>query len=136
MEIKMSSSAGGFDRPRIAPGFYRATFVGAEEVKEGKYGARLAWKFEILPVSMNFEEDKKKYDRGVILSRVTYATITPISMAGSIVTALGVTISDGNLDVDKLKGKECQIFVDDYTADIEGKKVTVSSIDKVKALQK
>lgn len=135
MELEMSSKSKGFDRPRVRPDFYEAIFSGVDPVSDGEYGARLAWKFIIENKDLKDALDKQKHPSGIELSRITYKTITPTSMAGSIVQALGQKIGDGKFRVESLVGRKVILLVDDFeTKTREGEMLTVSSINKVKPL--
>lgn len=134
MELEMSTKS-AFDRPRVRPDFYTGMFMGVENVSDGQYGQRLAWKFVIEGKDLKEASDKIKYPNGVELSRVTYKTISPTSMAGSIVSALGQKITDGKFRVESLVGKKVILLIDDFeTRTRENEMLTVSSIQKVKPL--
>jgi len=114
-----------YERARIPDEIYPATFVGIKDIKDGKFGKRVALIFEV-------ECEGKKVE----LATVAYSKLaTPKNYLGTIFVALGAKVDGTPLDTDSLIGKSCRVVVEDYTyKNVDGKEATASTITKVKPL--
>jgi hypothetical protein len=114
-----------YERVRIPEDYYLAVFKGIREVKDGKFGKRVAFLFEV-------DVDNTKVE----LATIAYnKKATPKNYIGTILFALGAKVDGTQADTDKLIGNKCRVAVDDYTyKTLDGKDATASTITKVKPL--
>lgn len=113
-----------YERVRIPDEIYIAEFKGTKDIKDGKYGKRVVFLFNV------------DYNGKIIeLGRITYAKkATPKNDIGNILMALGATLDGKELDIDSFISKKCRVVVEDYEYDDNGQKKIASTIAKVKPL--
>lgn len=113
-----------YERVRIPDETYIASFKGAREVKDGKFGKRVALIFEV------------DYDGKIIeLARLVYLKkATPKNELGSVILALGGKVDGKEVELDSFVGTKCRVVVDDYEYEVDGVKKMASTINKVKPL--
>lgn len=113
-----------YERVKIPEDFYIATFKDVRDVKDGKFGKRVAFLFEV-------ENDGKKVE----LAKIVYAKkATPKNEIGILLMALGAKLDGSLADTEKLKGTKCRVTVEDYEYESDDQMKIASSISKVKTL--
>jgi len=120
---------GNFEIVRIQPSdqYYILEFIEVKDAKkEGKYGARSVFLFNVL------EHNKK-------LAVMAYKRpATKSNMMGGIFQALGIPINDTTVDVTKYYGSKCKGLIEDREeeTEVDGKKdkIIKSVIAKLKPL--
>lgn len=124
MKIAMSTKTKGtdFERVHIPEGIYDGVLKEVKDISDGTYGARVALIYEIL-------------GKQVSLAYVCYKTkATTENKIGQALIAHGVEISDKEIDTDNLPKRQVKIWVEDFELEKDGKKITASTISKVKPL--
>lgn len=128
MKIKTSLESGkGFEKPHVAEGQYEAKLIEVKDISDGQYGRRVAIIYEVTD----------KPNTPVQLSHICYVpeVATPDNKFGKFLLAHGVNLANnGEIDTSPLVGTMAKAYVEDYEADDDGKKVTASSIAKLKPL--
>ena len=117
-----------YERVRIPDETYNATFKDVKEVKDGKFGKRVALIFDV-----------DVYGKTVELAKLVYLKkATPKTELGIAILALGGKVDGSDVELDNLKGSKCRVAVEDYDYEVEenGKKVVkqASTIQKIKPL--
>lgn len=117
-----------YERVRIPDETYNATFKSVKEIKDGKFGKRVALIFDV-------DVDGKIVE----LAKVVYLkTATPRTELGIAILAMGGKIDGKELELDSLIGSKCRVAVEDYNYEVEenGKMITktASGIQKIKPL--
>lgn len=123
-----------FEKVHIKEGLYPAKFIGAnDEVKEGKFGKRIALIFEI----QGLADDKgNKIQLAFIVSD---KPATKNNKLGECLVAFGEEIDGKEKDLDNYVGKMVNVLVEDYkyiSKDRTGKEEskTASIITKIKSV--
>lgn len=114
-----------FPKPKIPEGFYEAQLKEVKEVKEGQYGDRVGFVFNVTANNQPFD-----------LIHICYVPqrATPDNKFGRVLMALGCELGS-EIETDHLVGRSARVVVEDYEyTDNEGNKKVASSIAKVKPL--
>ena len=113
-----------YERTRIPDEIYSASFKGVRDIKDGKFGKRVAFLFEV------------EYEgKSVELAKLVYAKkATPKNDIGSVLIALGCKLDGKQVDTDKMIGTKCRVVVEDYEYSDNGQKKIASTISKVKPI--
>lgn len=113
-----------YERIRIPDETYFASFKEVKEIKDGKFGKRVALIFEV------------DYDGKLVeLAKIVYMKkATPKTALGEVLIALGEKVDGSSIELDSLKGRKCRVVVEDYSYEQEGVNKTASGIAKVKPL--
>jgi hypothetical protein len=123
-----------FEKIHIKEGMYPAKFVEAKEIKEGKFGKRIALLFILQGV---------KNERGEEIQLplvVSDKPATKNNKLGECLEAFGEVIDGSDKDLDDFKGKLVNVLVEDYETTTKNFKtgkeenVVASIITKVKAI--
>ena len=120
MKIPTSNESNkNFETPKIEEGLYTAKLLEVKEIKEGQYGKRVAWIYEILANQTK-------------LAHITYVPeqANPENKFGKVLLAHGVDLGS-EVETETLIGTNVRVMVEDYKND-DGE--IASSITKVKTL--
>ena len=134
IEISTKKDFADFAKPRIAEGIYLAKLKDVKDIKDGKFGPRMAFIYTVMDKASATE---------VELALVCYKKQANTSNGlGQILSAHGVDVEAENapvVDTDALVGSVVRAYVEDYEYEkVDEKtqqksKVTASAIRKVKA---
>lgn len=136
MDIQISKGK-GFDRIRIEEGIYEATVAEVKDLGIKVFKARKPSEKdkEAQALVIEFDVEVRKGQNTKRLGFVGYTPATPNNKLGLALLALGINLD--KLDViktDSLIGLKARVMVEDYEKEINGEKVVLSGIAKVKPL--
>jgi hypothetical protein len=123
-----------FEKIHIKEGLYPAKFLEAKEIKEGKFGKRIALLFELQGV---------KDEKGEVVQLAFVVSDKPATKnnkLGECLEAFGEVIDGSDKDLDDFKGKLANVLVEDYEFVAKNfktgreEKKTASVITKVKGI--
>ena len=123
MKVETGQNA-RFEKARIPDDVYPAIFKGTREIKDGKYGKRAAFLFEV-----DYNGNKIELAKLVYIKKAT-----PKNDIGTVMMALGAALDGKEVDIDSFIGTRCRVVVEDYDYDDNGTKKIASTIDKVKSI--
>lgn len=125
MEFETGQSA-KYERVRIPDETYSAELKEIRDVKDGKFGPRVAFIFEI-------DIEGKKVE----LAKLCYKKkATQKNDIGNVLLVLGAKLDGSKVEVDKFIGSKVRVVVEDYTYkdESDGKDKIASTISKIKPL--
>ena len=125
MKIKSTTQDKEYTKPCIPEEFYTGTLKDVKSIKDGEYGARIAFIYTIDEQEIDGEE--------VELAYVCYIKnpANKDNKLGQLVIAHGVELNDDEIELDALIGTKVKILVENYK---EGD-ADCSGIGKVKSLE-
>ncbi len=116
-----------FPKVHIPAGVYKSPLL---EVKSSEDSPRIRFIFVI-----NEHKDEENKPVTLVYSTPTGEEYNPNTKIGQLILALGLELGE-EINTDLLIGKECQVKVNDYVKQVEGKIEKTSYIDEVFPLDK